>query len=41
MKALVMGGTGAIGASLVRILLERGYEVDVTTRNERNTQEKI
>jgi nucleoside-diphosphate-sugar epimerase len=40
MKALVMGGTGAIGASLVRILLERGYEVDVTTRNERNTQEK-
>lgn len=35
-KVLVIGGTGAIGKSLVHILLEKKYKVDVTSRNMHN-----
>ena len=35
MKILLLGGTGAMGAHLSSLLLERGDEVHVTTRKER------
>lgn len=38
MKILVMGGTGAIGRPLVRILAEQGHEVLVTTRKHRDSE---
>ncbi len=33
MRVLVLGGTGAMGIHLVRILVEQGHEVHVTSRN--------
>lgn len=33
MRVFVAGGTGAIGAPLVRLLLERGHQVTATTRH--------
>lgn len=33
-KVLVLGGTGAIGIYLVRLLSDSGYEVDVTSRRQ-------
>ena len=36
MNVLVLGGTGAIGAELVKILAERGSQVSVTTRVKRD-----
>ena len=33
MRVFVAGGTGAIGAPLVRQLIERGHEVTATTRH--------
>lgn len=35
MKVLVLGGTGAMGEPLVRILASQGHEVCVTTRNQK------
>ncbi len=37
MKILVLGGTGAIGSFVVKILAERGHDVYVTTRSERKS----
>lgn len=39
MKILVLGGTGAMGVPVVRILAERGNEVYVTTRGARTTSD--
>lgn len=38
MKILVLGGTGAMGVDLVKILGERGEDVTVTSRSERNSE---
>ena len=38
MKILVLGGTGAMGVDLVRILGERGENVTVTSRTERKSE---
>ena len=37
MKVLVLGGTGAMGVDLVKILSERGEDVTVTSRSERKS----
>lgn len=41
MKALVLGGTGAMGVHIVRILSERGYEVTVTSRRHHEDEENV
>lgn len=41
MKILVLGGTGAMGVPLVRKLQHAGYEVYVTTRSERKTEDGV
>lgn len=41
MRVLVLGGTGAMGNHLVRLLSERGIETVVTTRSNRKAEEKI
>ena len=38
MKILVLGGTGAMGVDLVKILAERGENVTVTSRSERKSE---
>ena len=38
MKILVLGGTGAMGKPVVKILGARGHQVDVTTRKARNDE---
>ncbi len=38
MKILVLGGTGAMGIDLVKILAERGDNVTVTSRSERKSE---
>ena len=38
MKTLVLGGTGAMGVDLVKILAERGEDVTVTSRSERKSE---
>lgn len=38
MKILILGGTGAMGVDLVRILAERGESVTVTSRLERKSE---
>ena len=38
MKILVLGGTGAMGVDLVKILGERGEDVTVTSRSERKSE---
>ncbi|MEL7009944.1 MAG: hopanoid-associated sugar epimerase [Cyanobacteria bacterium J06588_4] len=38
MKCFVTGGTGFVGANLVRLLLQRGYEVKVLVRHGSNTE---
>lgn len=38
MKILVLGGTGAMGIDLVRVLAERGESVTVTSRSERRSE---
>lgn len=38
MKILVLGGTGAMGVDLVKILARRGDEVTVTSRSERKSE---
>ena len=38
MKMLVLGGTGAMGKPVVKILGARGHRVDVTTRKARNDE---
>ena len=38
MKVLVLGGTGAMGVDLVKILGERGEDVKVTSRSERKSE---
>lgn len=40
MKILVLGGTGAMGKPVVRILAERNHQVDVTTRKTRESDNK-
>ncbi len=37
-RALVLGGTGTISLSVVKELLEQGYEVSVVTRGHKNNQ---
>lgn len=39
MKILVLGGTGAMGKPVVKILGARGHRVDVTTRKARNDED--
>lgn len=41
MRVLVLGGTGAMGEPLVRILAERGDEVYVTSRRKREDKEDV
>lgn len=41
MKVLVLGGTGAMGIHLVRILVEQGHEVFVTSRNHSGTVDNM
>ena len=41
MKILLLGGTGAMGAHLAKILMERGEDVFVTTRKSRQSTCKI
>ena len=41
MKILLLGGTGAMGGHLARILAERGDEVVITSRSERVPRERI
>jgi nucleoside-diphosphate-sugar epimerase len=41
MKVLVLGGTGAIGIHLVRLLSENGVETFVTSRNARQSERNI
>ena len=38
MKILVLGGTGAMGVDLVKVLGERGEEITVTSRSERRSE---
>lgn len=40
-KVLLLGGTGAMGAHLAKVLAQQGKQVDVTTRRERNDAERI
>lgn len=39
-RALLLGGTGAMGIYLAPILLEKGFEVDVTTRTARRSRDR-
>lgn len=41
MRVLVLGGTGAMGEPLVKLLSERGYEVYVTSRRRRESNGNI
>lgn len=41
MKVLVLGGTGAMGRHLVRLLCQDGFEVDVTTRSKRKVEATV
>lgn len=41
MKALVLGGTGAIGVHLVDLLVEKGYRVTVTSRQNIRSTDNI
>ncbi len=41
MNILVLGGTGAMGVHLVKILADQKYRVDVTSRKQRNNCENI
>ena len=41
MKVLILGGTGAMGVSLVEILAKQGHEVFVTSRRKRANREHI
>jgi len=41
MKVLMLGGTGAMGVPLGKILLEKGYSIYVTSRTPHNTDSKI
>lgn len=41
MRVLVLGGTGAMGEPLVRMLAERGDEVYVTSRRKRQDKESV
>lgn len=41
MRALVLGGTGAIGKELVTLLSSNGYETYVTSRTKRETRNNI
>ena len=40
MKILILGGTGAIGTDLVKLLTENGNEVYVTSRSDRISNDK-
>lgn len=40
-KVLLLGGTGAMGAHLAKVLANQGNKVDVTTRRERKDAENI
>ena len=41
MKVLILGGTGAIGKSLVNIMSKHNIEIYVTTRQERKSIDNI
>lgn len=41
MRALLLGGTGAIGTDLARMLANRGWNVNVTSRSERANHDNI
>lgn len=41
MKVLLLGGTGAMGVHLSTLLLERGDDVTITTRNERVSTSQV
>ncbi len=41
MNILILGGTGAMGEHLVRLLEKDGAEVFVTTRSERKSREHV
>ena len=41
MRVLVLGGTGAMGNHLVKLLSDKGIETVVTTRSNRKAEEKI
>ena len=41
MRALILGGTGAMGAHLCKMLAERGYEVTCTSRSSHEPQDNI
>ena len=38
MKVLVLGGTGAMGVHVTRLLAEKGHDVVVTSRKEREAR---
>ncbi|MCD8184137.1 MAG: NAD-dependent epimerase/dehydratase family protein [Bacteroides sp.] len=40
MNILVLGGTGAMGSYIVKILAKQGYEVDVTSRKRHKDREE-
>lgn len=40
-KVLLLGGTGAMGAHLAKVLAQQGNQVDVTTRSNRNDADRI
>ena len=39
MHILVLGGTGAMGVPLVNILSTKGYDVTITSRRQRSSQD--
>lgn len=41
MKILILGGTGAMGMPLIKLLSDEGHKLYVTTRNKRTTVENI
>ena len=41
MEVLVLGGTGAMGVPLVKLLSQRGHTVYVTTRSQRQNTENV
>ena len=41
MKILLLGGTGAMGLHLTKILSEQGNEIFVTTRQKRENMESV